>query len=275
MVLTRRFMASILIALSAALGMSAREFPYPSIPAELRTPTERASYLITHFWEKADFSDSREIEQGFADFISVFPPADSLARADAMRRLVEISGASAEVSSLVEDYLYTPASPVYNEEYFILFLNALLESELLTEEMKVRPAFLLEEASLNREGYPANDFTYTLPDGTVSTLYESLPADGESMLLFFYDPTCDVCHHFMRRLEESGCDMPVLAIYPDEDEAEWRNGLAELPRAWRVGMADITGLYSIREFPSVYILSADGRVIRKNISESDLPLSGK
>ncbi|MDE6010685.1 MAG: DUF5106 domain-containing protein [Muribaculaceae bacterium] len=275
MVLIRRILASLTIIVALTYPMSARVFPYPAVPDDMRTPADRATYLITHFWENANFSDPQEIEQGFVDFISVFPYAYTIGRPVAMSNLVRLSGASAEVLSLAEDYLYTPSSPVYNEEYFIYYLKALLGSGLLTDEQKVRPTYLLEEASLNRRGFPANDFTYTRPDGSTSTLYESLPSEGENMLLFFYDPTCDVCHHFMRKLEQSGCNLPVLAIYPDEDEEAWRNGLPEVPGRWRVGMADITGLYSIREFPSVYILSSEGKVIRKNISENDLPLSGK
>lgn len=274
MVLIRKIIISLLFIVSLVGTTEAKDFPYPEIPADLRTPVERASYLITHFWDNADFSDMETIEQGFADFISVFPPADSTARAQAMRELVRASGASSEVAALVEDYLYTPASPVYDEEYFILFLNAQLESDLLSDEAKVRPALLLDEAMLNRVGAKAADFHYIMSDGTESTLYESLPEGEKPMLLFFYDPTCDVCHKFMELLTAEEADIPVLAIYPDDDADTWREHIEDMPSTWRVGMADVFGLYSIREFPTVYVLSSDGRVIRKNISESDLPLSG-
>lgn len=175
------------------------QFPYPEIPAELRTPSDRASYLIKHFWEKADFSNMPQVEQGFADFISVFAPADSSARREAMRNLVEASSASDKIPVLVEDYLYTPASPVYNEEYFILYLEEALASAKISEAEKVRMRYLLSEAMLNRVGRQATDFEFTLPDGSTRTLYSMLPASGELMLIF-YDPTCDTCHKVMDKL---------------------------------------------------------------------------
>ena len=35
-----------------------QDLPLPAIPATLRTPHERASYLLAHFWDSMSFADT-------------------------------------------------------------------------------------------------------------------------------------------------------------------------------------------------------------------------
>lgn len=45
-----------------------QDLPLPAIPATLRTPHERASYLLAHFWDSMSFADTlRSRNPGFME----------------------------------------------------------------------------------------------------------------------------------------------------------------------------------------------------------------
>lgn len=262
-------------AMSASI--SAKDFPYPEIPAGLSSPSSRAGYLIEHFWDRADFSDRELMEQGFSDFMSVFNVADTVARRAAMDNLAAITAANDAMAEIVEDYLYTPASPVYDEESFIVYLQSFIANADIEEERKVRPRYLLAEASLNRVGQRASDINMTVDGGREMTLNGLLDGVAE-VLLIFYDPECEDCHEAVaylgaspevaRRIADG--TLKVVAVYPDSDSELWKSSLAGFPAEWTVGMCDVTDSYAIREFPSIYLLAPDGKVMRKNAAAQSL-----
>ena len=259
------------------------ELPLPQIPATLRTPAERAGYLINHFWDGMNFSDIRMshdrmfMEQNFSTFISVFPHADESARRTAVGRLLKKAEADAEAYSLVTDiaekYLYETDSPVYSEEYYILFLENIVESKVLGEYGTMRTRWQLETARKNRPGMTAADFGYTTPDGKNTTLGKTPVRDY--LLVVFYDPTCDHCKEVMRELQnDSGLAscmadgrLTVLAIYSGDNRDMWRKGLGELPAGWRVGFESgemqENGIYVLRMMPTLYLLDSNRRVLIK------------
>ena len=56
--------------------MAQTDFPLPQIPATMTQPEERLSYLLQHFWDNYQFSDTTQVnqdlgEQGFADFVNL------------------------------------------------------------------------------------------------------------------------------------------------------------------------------------------------------------
>ena len=63
------------------LSISARELPLPEVPAGMTAPEERASYILSRFWDGMDFTDTLRshnrpfMEQNFVNFLSLFPHA--------------------------------------------------------------------------------------------------------------------------------------------------------------------------------------------------------
>ena len=57
---------------------AAQTFPYPQIPATLTDPAERLAYMLNHYWDGYDFSDTllmqnRDVtEQGFVNFVALW-----------------------------------------------------------------------------------------------------------------------------------------------------------------------------------------------------------
>lgn len=265
------------------------ELPLPAIPPSLRTPHERASYLIEHFWDAMDFShttmsrDSAFVEQNMVNYLSLFPHAAESSHATAVGKLIKAAEADAEALSLVmhfaEKYLYQTGSPMQCEEYFIPFLEAYTASPVPDEYDKMRPAYLLENARKNRPGMTAADFGYITRNTDASRLHDT---PGEKLLLIFYDPDCIHCRQTVARLQgdlrlrymvASGT-LTVLAVYADGDRELWERSAGDIPHDWidafETGEIAAGDLYVMPAMPSLYLLDADKRVTGKDISPQQL-----
>ena len=187
-----------------------RVFQMVSVPSVITEPEERAAYLVKHYWDKFDFTDTTLIhlpeitEQATSNYIDMmkYVPAEAAASSikDMMHKASADSTMFAYFAGLYEKYLYDPNSPMRDESLYIYVLEAVLEAPVLDEVGKIRPAHLLGLALKNRVGEPATDFTYTLADGKKGTLYHT---KADYLLLFFYNPDCHACKEITDRLAAS------------------------------------------------------------------------
>ncbi|MDR1381158.1 MAG: DUF5106 domain-containing protein [Tannerella sp.] len=260
-------------------------------PAMVTAPQERADYIVAHFWDKFDFSDTMYChapditEQAFVDFIALFPHTSSHGKiSDGVKKLLT----SAEVENVMynyfhskaEHYLYNPNSPMRNDEYYIPFLEHVVESQKVTDIQKVRPRHLLELAYRNRPGSKAGNFTYTMASGKTGNLYD-IPA--KYLLLMFYNPGCVECQRTAEMLKnstavaaavESG-SLKVLAVYPDENLEEWKQHQKDIPPSWinaHDGALTVKNseIYDLKAIPTLYLLDRDKKVILKDVSTGDI-----
>ena len=266
------------------------QFILPSIPTGLTAPADRATFLLLHFWDNMDFDTDSALtaphafEQNFADFMSVFPIVSDSVAALAVENLLQKASANKEayqtVSRTAEKYLYEPESPVYNEEYYRLFLLSIEASPVLTDAEKSRVAYQLETVNKNRAGSKASNFSFTLPDGTLSELYAS--DRTPFTLLMFIDPDCDHCRHTVERIKKStlidkliaGGELQIIAVYSGDERGLWQRYVeSALPPHWTAGYDPGTvienDIYAMPAFPTVYLLDSNLNVAAKNISFSD------
>ena len=261
------------------------ELPLPNVPATLRTPEERASYVITHFWDAMDFRDASRshngtfMEQNFANFISVFPYANEQARQTAVETLLDKaeadSGACVLLRDIAEKYLYEPNSPMLSEEYYILFLERFVNSTVLGEYGTLRLRRQLDAARKNRPGMTAADFAYTTREGNRTTLHQTV-SDGD-LLLMFYDPDCEHCKEVMAELQASEVlssivasgKLKILAVYSGDSHQLWQQTAASLPVDWTVGyesgVLQDCGAYVLRAMPTLYLLDQHKTVVLKDV----------
>jgi hypothetical protein len=260
-------------------------------PAVLASPQERADYLVTRFWDKFNFRDTMYChvpditEQAFVDFIHLFPQTSSAAKiAEGVTRLLT----AAEVESVMygyfcakaEHYLYDPNSPVRNDEYYIPFLEHIVNSSKLADVYKIRPRHQLELAYRNRPGVGAQDFTYTPVSGKPGTLY-GISAD--LLLLMFYNPDCSECQRTMEKMKASQTlarcitsgAVKVLAVYPDEKPEVWQKHLNDVPAEWINGYDGSQAIknneiYDLKAIPALYLLDKDKKVILRDASVEDI-----
>ena len=275
-----------LAASAVVVADSVPELPLPNVPTTLRTPTDRANYIIRHFWDAMEFGDTARshnrmfMEQNFSNFISVFPYAEEEARQRAVETLLRKAEADSAgyvlLRDVAEKYLYEPNSPMLSEEFYILFLEQLVKSPILGEYGRQRAYRQWDAARKNRPDMTAADFAYTTREGNKTTLHQT-DTDGE-LLLIFYDPDCEHCKEVMSELQAektlSDGSVKVLAIYSDEDYELWKRTAGLLPKEWTVGYDGGTlqenGAYVLRAMPTLYLLDREKKVILKDVQPAQL-----
>jgi thiol-disulfide isomerase/thioredoxin len=253
-----------------------------TIPSSLRTPSERAAYLVSHYWDNFDFADTnfaqREaiIEQAFVDYLYILPHTTPEVVSSSIRGMMKQSEQQPEIfnrfADWYEKYLYEPNSPMRNDEFYIPFLDALIASPLPGN--KTRYGLILNLALRNRPGHPATDFAYTTSKGKISRLYDIRSA---FTLIFFYNPDCHTCREVsaqlqgspaIRTLMESG-RLTILAIYADSDVTLWKHYLPQMPATWIVAhdhlqVINTDELYDLKAIPCLYLLDESKKVLLKD-----------
>ena len=265
------------------------EFPYPQIPSMMTEPQQRATYLLMHYWDNVDFNDMKLVanddfmEQGFVNYLSVLPIVDALTAersVEAMMKRAEVNGvAYKKLVNIAEKYLFEPNSPMVNDEMYIMFLNQVLKTSVLTKVEKARFEYQHRVVMKNRVGSVATDFIYMDKDGKTGSLHQ---LKAEETLLVFYDPECDNCAEIIEKLRYdrrlnskimSG-KLRVLAVYAGDNRTLWEQHLAKMPTNWLVGRAvskiQPLGLYVLRAMPAIYLLDKDKKVVKKEAVPENL-----
>lgn len=291
------YTALILLATVAAMGCSPKPKSTTATTYEPGTRTMRRSVesisslrteedyeaMIAHFWDDFDFEvgeriieyDTIDILNAMGEYVSYIPPrdADSL-----MRSLIHRASQSKPVleffTMIAEVVLHDPNSPLRNDEYYIPVLESMLESPLLDEYERIAPEYDLDLARKNRIGTPANDFVYTLADGSQHRMHD---IEADYTILMFSNPGCPMCREIMEEITSSPLlnlltehgDLRTLSLYPDEDLEAWREHFKDMPTSWirayDKGMKiTVERLYNLSAIPSLYLLDSDKRVIIKD-----------
>lgn len=263
------------------------KFPFPAIPELLTSPGERRDYLLTHYWDQFDFTDTtlvnnRDVtEQGFVNFIALL--ADGTTPEELTRESLEnwCAGfvgkehARQVLTQTADSYLFNPNSPFYNEALYGMYLEALLGKLPQTDAMRSTYRFKLELIRRNNVGEKATDFVYYLSDGSRHTL-AATPVKNDRLLLMFYDPECESCHEVLLQMAADTAlaeavragKLSVLAVYTEGNEEAWRKALPDMPGGWTVGndrKAVKTGaLYDLKAMPSLYLLDGKKTVLLKD-----------
>ena len=265
------------------------EFPYPQIPSMMTEPQQRATYLLMHYWDNVDFNDMKLVanddfmEQGFVNYLSVLPIVDALTAersVEAMMKRAEVNDvAYKKLVNIAEKYLFEPNSPMVSDEMYIMFLNQVLKTSVLSKVEKSRFEYQHRVVMKNRVGSVATDFIYMDKDGKTGSLHQ---LKAEETLLVFYDPECDNCAEIIEKLRYNRAlnskimsgRMKVLAVYAGDNRALWEQHLVKMPTNWLVGRAiskiQPLGLYVLRAMPAIYLLDKDKKVVKKEAVPENL-----
>lgn len=263
---------------------SEKVFTLPEIPIMLTSPEDRAKFLATHYWDNFDFKDTSYIhlpdvtEQALVNFMDMMKHVPVSVADSAIT--FTLRGASAEPKMLnyfwetLSRYWYDPNSPLRNEDFYILVCQAVSALPQTDEAMASRARYNITQASKNRPGMVAADFTYTLASGKQGTLYE---IRSPYTIVFFYNPDCHMCAEIKQYLKGSFAlnellgkkQVALLAFYPDEDVNLWREHLDEMSSAWINGydkgvVVDREQIYDLRAIPTFYLLDEDKKVLLKD-----------
>ena len=259
-------------------------FNLPDIPVVLNTVAQRADYMVKHYWDRFDFTDTTYVsqidvaEQAWVDYCDLLEHVPLSDAQTAIKETIGRAGKNKKMldffAELADKYLYDPNSPMRNEELYIPVLEALTASPMLNETEKIRPQARLELAQKNRLGTKALNFTYTLDSGAKGTLYQ-FPA--EYTLLFINNPGCHACSEMIEGLKSSpvingfiaGKKLRVLSLYPDEELDEWKKHRGDFAKEWTNGydkelVIKNKNLYDLRAIPTLYLLDKNKTVLLKD-----------
>lgn len=266
-------------------------FRLPEVPVIYTGEREQAKFLVAHYWDHFNFADTSLIsqpeitEQAFGGFLQLFPlvpysDVESGIAGMLDKALTADSVMFAHFTSLYENYLYDPNSPMLSEEYYIPVLQYIVGSPRIGEIDKVRPEYRLAMALKNRPGSRATDFLYTLPSGEKGKLSD---IRSDYIILFFNNPDCDACRTIRAEIGSTGLNpflekeqkekqrrLVFLSVYPDPDLDVWRKSLKEQPSSWINAYDDgeiirKERLYDLRAIPTFYLLDKDKNVIFKDV----------
>lgn len=264
-------------------------FPFPQIPVTLTDSDQRKEYLLKHYWDNFDFTDTalvnnRDVsEQGWVNQLDLLM-AESVHESWVVEslesfcsRMEKVEHAREVFMAMVDNYLYNPNSPYYDEDRYRIYLTRMLKSKFLDEANKSVLKFRLDLITRNMPGSLAEDFVYYLPDGTQHTLRKT-PVEGNRLLLVFYDPECGNCQESLHVMaaDDKLADavaagrLTVLAIYTEGNEAVWRKALPEIPQSWIVGndrqQVKDEAKFDLKAMPSFYLLDGKKKILLKDAS---------
>ena len=262
----------------------------PDIPVDITVPMQRAEYLTMHFWDKFDFGDASFFmnndlpERCFVEFIDLL----SIVPVETMEKSIDVllkrSEASKTIFSLIlklsERYLYESESPVCDEEKLIPFMRYALQSSLLDDTEKIRPRFLLENISINRLGTVSSDIDYMLINKEKGNLHS---VNAEYTLLYFNDPECEDCAMLTKQIIASTAinnrintgGLKIIMVYVNDDIEAWEKHASEIPGSWIYSRDPeqkiiVEGIYNIKQFPTIYLLGKDKKVLLKDTTFDNL-----
>jgi thiol-disulfide isomerase/thioredoxin len=255
-------------------------FKLPEIPISLNTPEGRSDYLIRHYWDNFDFTDTLSIsnpdaaEQFFVDFVDVSSRMSLPTAREGITIFMQRSSQNQHVQNffvgLLDKYLYDPNSPMRNEELYIPVLEYLVNSPKARIEDKVRAEYRLKMALRNRPGDVATNFEFAEGTGKVRKLSD---VKNEYVLLYFNNPGCSGCREVTAQIAASAFSkspkLTILAVYPDNDLAEWKKAQYEIPGGWINGYSPNgevmeKELYDLKAIPTLYLLNKDRKVVLKD-----------
>lgn len=264
-----------------------KTFTMPGIPSVLVEPQARALYLIDHFWDNFDFSDTSYIglkeisEQAFVNYAQMLSLRDVVPYDRAVEGMVIMLN-KAQSDSLVyryftglcKKYFYQGNSPLMNDELYIPVLEHMLQSPHLASASKRTVELDLKRLKRNLPGHLAEDFSFSLYSGKTQRLYQ---IKARYTLLFFNNPDCPACKEVQELISASALlselinkgSLKVLALYPDSDLAAWKNHREQIPSAWinaydKDQQITLNELYDLKAIPMLYLLDGQKKVLLRD-----------
>lgn len=274
----------------AGEGEKQLAFTLPEVPVMLQSPEDRLDFVVRHYWDHFDFTDTAYIhapditEQALVDYMDLLARVPSalsdscltgaLRQASQERRMLDY------FASTLRRYLFDPNSPLRNEALYEPVGRFVASSPLLDEAARSRAAHDLKLAGMNRVGSLAADFVYTLPSGAQRRMHD---LRSPYTLLLFYNPDCHGCAETLAAMKASAVlndadvarQVKILAFYPDEDHDTWMKHRDEIPDGW-VNSYDkelaVLGeeRYDLKAMPTLYLLDKDKKVLLKDASVKEI-----
>lgn len=279
---------SVILSCQCILAQTSAEdkyFPYPTIPEDLVSLTDRSNFFIENFWNhcnfKSAFSSRARMNGAFNDYITFMPYADADVVHASIDKLIKNVSKNPKhllaLAEMAEASLYSDSASIVCDECYLPFAQAVAANKKISNAEKARFEYQAKALSGSQVGMTAPDFTYVTPDGGSGKLSD-MPA-GAYVLLFFNDPDCDECELARVRLaaDFNLNDLidrnliKVVSIFPGTPDEEWIAKTGTYNKKWVVGAApEVDELYDMRNPPVIYYLNGNHQILSKTFAIDNL-----
>lgn len=253
-------------------------FEYPVAPEEISEFREKCNWLAENFWNPLDIKSKETVDQAklnhafkvyattvqYADMDKVIASIDRL-----MKSIQKNPTLLFQITKAAEETIYGPRAEFWIDELYTRILSAALANNKFPKAKRERYESQLKKLESSMIGNAPAKFDFVRPNGDAAQFF---PMTTPTIIIFG-DPDCDSCRMGKLRMQSNVTfskavadgKVNILFIIPDPDD-DWQSKVADFPRNWSVGASDsVADIYDIRDIPEVYVIGADGKVLRKHI----------
>lgn len=254
-------------------------FEYPVAPEELETLQEKCNYIVKNFWNDFNFKNKTSVDQNalndaFMVYSSSFPYAAEKEVHQSVNKLIDkISGNPTllfQFCKAAEENLYGPRASIWSDEIYLKFLDAIVKNKKIIESRKIKYLKIYNALHESQEGKAAPPFQFTDRNGEIKKYF---PMSTPTLLIFGDPENTDWRLARLKmdsdnQLEEMLVKGKVNIIYIVPKEINnWQNTTSNYNPRWTVGQSlEVSEHYDIRVLPSLYLISTDGKIYKKNVN---------
>ncbi len=278
----KKTIISLLIFILSSLIVFAEDtfFQYPQAPENLTSLTQRANYVVEHFWDKCNlnsaFSSRAKMTKAFHDYITYMQFASKDTTLLSINKLIkEVQNKPKNMlvlAQIAEETLYGDSAIFWSDELYLQFAKAVSNTKKLSKAEKARYKHHETVLTNSMVSSITPNFKITTPIGK-ELQFDSITAPA--ILLFFNDINCTDCRLAKVRLA-TDINMNILidrgvikivSIHPGDPDEEWIAEASNYPQNWVVGACpDIYDLFDLRTTPAIYQLDDNHKIIAKNLN---------
>ena len=220
-------------------------FQYPQAPENLTTLSQRANYVVEHFWDKCNlksaFSSRDKMTKAFRDYITYMQFAAKDTTISSINNLIKTVQKTPKnmltLGEIAEETLYGDSAMFWSDELYLYFANAVINTKKLSKAEKARYKHHSTVLTNSMVGSKLPNFTFTTPKGE-KVEFDSVNAPA--IILFFNDIECADCQLAkvrlatninLNKLIDKGI-IKIVTIYPGEPSNEWKAEVESYPNNW-------------------------------------------
>lgn len=266
--------------LSSALLADDKFFEYPQAPESLTTLSQRANFVVEHFWDrcnlKSAFSSRDKMAKAFRDYVTYMQFASKDTTIMSINKLIKEVQKKPQnmltLAQIAEETLYGDSALFWSDELYLQFTNTIIKTKKISKADKARYEHHTKILTNSLTNSILPNFEYETPNGEKQQ-FDSIKAPA--IILFFNDIDCTDCQLAkvrlatdinLNKLIDLGV-IKIVSIYPGEANEEWKIEANNYPKNWIVGACnDIYDMFDMRVIPTIYQLDENHKIIAKNLN---------
>ncbi|MBR5102042.1 MAG: DUF5106 domain-containing protein [Muribaculaceae bacterium] len=279
----RLFYAILLLTITAFCGKSQTVFQYPVAPDTCTTLESRCDYIIQRFWDNCDLSKTFTNDSAYlvtmTDYFEIMKNANRQVGLASIRDLMfKAQSNHTNFSKLMQyaEFLLFMRPTDMIDDVYLAFAASAAEASWVEKEVKTYYKDQIARINTCKMGEPMANFVMNDTKGKKTHLYD-IPLDSaQAQILVFTNNDTDGDIAKLRLSTDLnlnryvGAGVVKLITIDVSGKADIKADEAKYPTWTATACKDAIDKIDIRRMPAVFILDADHKVMRKNLSIDEL-----